>query len=558
MTTPVHKSQARWYSKLHIQIFSAMIVGVVLGLAIGDPAVWALGWMGTVFMQALRMVIVPLVLASLTSGVASIGTGRELGRIGAKTLGYYALTSFLAIFVGLFFVNLIRPGVGAQIAGVEPLALPEIARPAGPGELALRLLLDLIPANPLQAMAEGQMLGVIGFAILMGIAIAHAPAGVRDAGRRAFGGFFEIMMVLTSLVIRLAPLGVLGLMTQAAAQSGVAAFVPLGKYVLTLGSGLLTHGLITLPLVLLILGRIDPRIHYRNMAAALGMAFSTASSGATLPLTMRCVQEKVGVSNRVASFVIPMGATVNMDGTALFECVAVIFIAQVLGVPLGAAQQATIVVTAFAASVGAAAIPNAGLVMIFIVLEAVGLQGPQAGLIVGTMLAIDRPLDMLRTTVNVLSDSCGAAIIARSEGETDVNIGRGSRSAPARPICGRRRRPPRAVRAGCKLQDSPERHHGVSPVERLAGACGYHNRHGGTRDAVESRGNALGRQYEALRATACDEEEGSRVGQQSTAGRLPVGSGHRRDDRPPLGAIQREEDTPQAQRSLCGPVLAGR
>jgi len=421
MTTLTHIGRPPWYRKLHYQIFSAMILGVILGFTVGAPAVSALSWMGTAFMQALRMVIVPLVLASLTSGVASIGTGRELGRLGAKTLGYYALTSFLAIFVGLFFVNTIRPGIGAQIAGVQPLALPEVSRPAGPGEFALRLLLEFIPANPVQAMAEGQMLGVIGFAIILGIAIAHAPAAARDAGRRAFGSFFQIMMVLTSAVIRFAPLGVLGLMTKAAAESGVAAFVPLGKYVLTLASGLLVHGLIILPLVLLVLGRIDPRVHYRNMADALVMAFSTASSGATLPVTLRCVQEKVGVSNRVASFVIPMGATVNMDGTALFECVAVIFIGQVLGVPLTAAQQAIIIATAFAASVGAAAIPNAGLVMIFIVLEAVGLQGPEAALIVGTMLAIDRPMDMLRTTVNVLSDSCGAAIIARSEGEAAVN-----------------------------------------------------------------------------------------------------------------------------------------
>jgi proton glutamate symport protein len=422
MKALTHNAHARWFTKLHNQIFAAMLLGVILGLAAGAPAVSALGWMGTVFMQALRMVIVPLVLASLTSGVASIGTGRELGRLGAKTVGYYAFTSFVAIFVGLFFVNAIHPGVGARIAGVEPLALPEVSRPGGPGEFALRMILDLIPQNPIQAMAEGQMLGIIGFAIILGIAIAHAPAAARDSARRAFDGFFEIMMVLTSSVIRFAPLGVLGLMTKAAAQSGVAAFVPLAKYVLTLSSGLLVHGLIVLPLVLLVLGRIDPRIHYRNMLDALVMAFSTASSGATLPVTLRCVQEKVGVSNRIASFVIPMGATVNMDGTALFECVAVVFIAQVLGVPLHFAQQATIVVTAFAASVGAAAIPNAGLVMIFIVLESVGLQGPEAGLIVGTMLAIDRPLDMLRTSINVLSDSCGAAIIARSEGEAGVDV----------------------------------------------------------------------------------------------------------------------------------------
>jgi len=210
-------------------------------------------------------------------------------------------------------------------------------------------------------------------------------------------------------------------MTKAAAESGLAAFITLGKYVLTISAGLAVHALVVLPLLLLILGRINPRIHYRNMLDALIMAFSTASSGATLPVTLRCMAEKVKVSNRVSSFVIPMGATVNMDGTALFECVGVMFIAQVLGASLDIGQQLVIIVIAFAASVGAAAIPKAGLVMIFIVLEAVGLAGPEATLIVGTMLAIDRPLDMLRTATNVLSDSCGAAIIARSEGESEAD-----------------------------------------------------------------------------------------------------------------------------------------
>jgi Na+/H+-dicarboxylate symporter len=411
-----------WYTKLHYQIFAAMGLGIILGFTVGDPAATAVGWMGTVFLQTLRMLIIPLVLASLTSGVASIGTGRELGRLGAKTIGYYALSSFLAIFVGLFFVNLIRPGIGAEIAGVGAVALPEVSRPAGAGEFALRMLLQLIPENPIRAMAEGQMLGVIGFSIILGAAIGHSPPEARDAGRRAFNSFFHILMVLTKSVIRFAPLGVLGLMTKAAVESGPSALVTLGKYVLTIACGLAVHALVILPLLLLFLGRINPRVHYRNMFDALVMAFSTASSGATLPVTLRCMEEKVGVSNRVASFVVPMGATINMDGTALFECVGVMFIGQALGVQLDFGQQMTIVITAFAASVGAAAIPKAGLVMIFIVLEAVGLQGPEAMLIVGAMLAIDRPLDMLRTSINVFSDSCGAAIVARSEGETTVDV----------------------------------------------------------------------------------------------------------------------------------------
>ena len=412
-----------WFLRLHYQVLLAMALGILFGVVLGKPAVSAVGWMGAVFVEALRMVIVPLVFTSITSGVASIGTGRELGRLGAKTLGYYALSSFLAILVGLFFVNIIQPGVGADIAAVQGAALPELTRPEGLGGLLLGLLLDFIPLNPIKAMAEGEMLGIIGFSIMLGIAIAHSPERIREGGRRAFQSGFEIMMIFTRGVIFFLPLGVLGLVTKAAGESGFGTLLAMGKYAGTIAAGLAVHTLIILPLLLLLLGRINPWIHYRNMIDALVTAFSTSSSGATLPITMRCVKERVGVSNRITSFVIPMGATVNMDGTALYECAGAIFIAQVLGVPLDFGQQLTIVVVAFAASVGAAAIPSAGLVMIFIVLQAIGLATPEATIIVGIMLAIDRPLDMFRTAVNVLSDSCGAAIIARSEGEAGVDAG---------------------------------------------------------------------------------------------------------------------------------------
>jgi Na+/H+-dicarboxylate symporter len=204
--------------------------------------------------------------------------------------------------------------------------------------------------------------------------------------------------------------------------TGFGAFRALAWYVITLGSGLTLHLFVGLPLLLIVLGRISPKTHFANMREPLLVAFSTSSSGATLPITMAAVEEKVGVSNRVASFVLPMGATVNMDGTALFECVGALFIAQVLGFDLTLVQQGIVVLTAILASIGAAAVPSAGLVVIFIVLEAINLRGPEVNLIVGSMLAIDRPLDMYRTAVNVFSDSCGAAIIARSEGETEVDL----------------------------------------------------------------------------------------------------------------------------------------
>jgi Na+/H+-dicarboxylate symporter len=205
--------------------------------------------------------------------------------------------------------------------------------------------------------------------------------------------------------------------------TGFGAFKALGLYMLTIASGLTIHMFLILPLLLLLLGRINPRVHFRNMLEPLTLAFSTASSGATLPVTLRAVEQKVGVSNRISSFVLPMGATVNMDGTALYECAGVLFISQVLGYELSLAQQGIVVVTSLLASIGAAAVPSAGLVIIFLVLDAVGLRGPEVNAIVGTMLAIDRPLDMYRTSVNVYSDSCGAAIIARSEGESTVDAG---------------------------------------------------------------------------------------------------------------------------------------
>jgi Na+/H+-dicarboxylate symporter len=236
-----------------------------------------------------------------------------------------------------------------------------------------------------------------------------------------FEAAFQAMMKLTGGVIKLLPLGVFALITRVVGTTGFAAFKSLGLYMITIASALTLHFLITLPILLLLLGKIRPSTHFRNMQGPLLIAFSTSSSAATLPVTFRAVEDKVGVSNRVSSFVLPMGATVNMDGTALYECAGVMFIAQVLGIDLSIGQQVIVVVTALLASIGAAAVPSAGLVVIFIVLEAVNLRGPEVETIVAAMLAVDRPLDMYRTSINVFSDSCGAAIIAKSEGETGID-----------------------------------------------------------------------------------------------------------------------------------------
>jgi Na+/H+-dicarboxylate symporter len=407
-----------WFRRLHWQVLMAMVLGVGTGLLGGPTAASKIGWLGTLFIRLLKMIIVPLIFTSIVSGVASVGGGRDLGRLFSKTLGYYVLTSALAIFAGLLTVNLIQPGVGANITGAQAAELPNLETPNSPVDL----LLDIVPENVLAAAARPNMLAVIFFCILLGMAVASLPEEPRGTLLNLLNAGFQAMMKLTAGVIIFLPLGVFGLMTRMVGDSGLESFRALGLYMLTITISLSFHLFVTLPLVLVILGRISPRIHFRNMIEAMIMAFSTSSSAATLPVTITNVEKKVGVSNRVTSFVLPMGATVNMDGTALYECAGVLFISQVLGVQLGLGSQLVIVLTALLASIGAAAVPSAGLVIIFIVLESVNLRGPEVDLIVGAMLAIDRPLDMYRTVVNIFSDSCGAAIIARSEGETSVDV----------------------------------------------------------------------------------------------------------------------------------------
>ena len=279
-----------------------------------------------------------------------------------------------------------------------------------------------MPENFVAAAAQTDMLAIIFFAILLGLSISALKESHREPLLKLFGSGFETMMLMTGGIIHyLAPIGVFALIARLTGTTGLAAFKALGLYAFMLVSALTIHLLFTLPVILRFLGGINPLNHFRNMVQPIVMAFSTSSSGATLPVTISAVEKKVGVSNRVTSFVLPMGATVNMDGTALYECAGVLFIAQAMGVQLGLEQQIMVVFTALLASIGAAAVPSAGLVVIFIVLQAVNLTGPQVELIVGTMLAVDRPLDMYRTVVNVFSDSCGAAVIAKSEGETGID-----------------------------------------------------------------------------------------------------------------------------------------
>jgi DAACS family dicarboxylate/amino acid:cation (Na+ or H+) symporter len=409
---------------LHWQILIAMVLGVAVGIVFqvaydGQPTGWLFGFigaLGTIFIHLLRMVIVPLIFSSIVSGVASVGDGKSIGRLGAKTFAYYFVSSLLAILIGIVVTNLLKPGVGANIPVGADFDPETLAAPRSVGQI----LIDMIPLNPIDAMASGHMLGIIFFSIFLGFAITRIASPHRETMQSFFDAFFHAMMKITQVVIAVAPIGVFGLIVTTVASAGVDLFVTLSLYIVTILSGFLLHLLVVLPLLFYAMTRINPLWHFRAMSGAMATAFSTCSSNATLPVTMSDVENKAGVSNTISSFVLPMGATVNMNGTALYECAGVIFISQVLGLQLDISQQFIIVLTALLSAVGAAGIPAAGVVVIFIVTQAIGFTDAQVALIIGAMLAVDRPIDMFRTTINIFSDSVGAVIVAKSEGETDL------------------------------------------------------------------------------------------------------------------------------------------
>jgi len=395
---------------LHWQILIALLLAIVYGIYADEQAIGYVSWMGDVFLRALKMLIIPLILSSLISGIANIGSSSSLGRLGLKTIGYYVSTSLLAIITGQILVNIIRPGVGADLnfsGKVEGLV--ENQRSLG------ETLIEMVPQNIFQAFNNNDMLAIIFFAVLFGFFVTRAGEENRGILKKAFNAIFEVMMKITMFVIRFTPLGIFGIVAKVVAeQDDLMGLVSrMGLYMGTVIIALSIHFFITLPLILKFIGRAKPFRHMKNMSTPLLTAFSTSSSGATLPLTITAVEKNSGVSNKISSFTLPLGATINMDGTALYECVAAIFIAQAYGVELTIIQQLVVVLTALLASIGAAAIPMAGLVMITVILTAVGL--PLEG--VGLILAVDRIIDMFRTCTNVWSDSCGAVIIAKSEGE---------------------------------------------------------------------------------------------------------------------------------------------
>lgn len=419
--------------KLHWQILIALLLAVLVGSVAGREAsifgvtlLSVLAFIGTLFLNALKMLIVPLIFSSIIVGIGNLGGEGALGRLGAKTLVYYLATSTLAILTGLFLVNLIDPGLidgepARHVLGLSENTetVLEKVKDRGPSDV-VGIFQRMIPVNIISAAAEGQMLGLIFFSLLFGYFINHINDGPRKTLRNFWQGVFEVMMKMTDLVMKFAPIGVFALVAKVVMVSGLAAFKPLAVFFFTVLAALAIHMLVTLPVILKLVARVNPVRHFQAMSAALLTAFSTSSSAATLPITLDCVEKNAGVSNKTSSFVLPLGATVNMDGTALYECVAVLFIAQSYGVDLSFAQQVSVVVLALMTSIGVAGIPAASLVAITLILTSVGLPAEAIGLI----LAVDRVLDMCRTSVNVFSDSCGAVTIARTEGEETLLVSR--------------------------------------------------------------------------------------------------------------------------------------
>lgn len=413
---------------LTTRILLAMVAGILLGsllnlvshssAAAGGLAgfidTWIVGGVldvvGKIFVASLKLLVVPLVFVSLVCGSSSLGDSARMGPIAGKTLLFYLVTTAIAITTALFFAVLIGPGSSIELdssATFTPTAPPPLKE----------VLINIFPSNPIKAMADGEMLQIIVFALLFGYAISKAG----EAGRRMASFFSDveaIVMKMVGILMELAPYGVFALLARLFADMGLGAILDLGAYFLTVLGLLLFHATVTYSLLLKTLTGLPPRVMFAKMRSVWAFAFSTSSSGATLPITLRTVEKKLGVSNSVAGFTIPLGATVNMDGTAIMQGVATVFIAEVYGFDLSMSAYVTVILTATLASIGTAAVPGVGLITLALVLEQAGLPVEGIALIIG----VDRLLDMVRTAVNVTGDATAAVIVSKSEGHLDEEV----------------------------------------------------------------------------------------------------------------------------------------
>jgi len=411
-----------------MNLTTRILIGMGLGLVVGVALQWAalsedhfisrvftyglIEAGGDIFITLLKMMVVPLVLVSLTCGAASLGATGKVGRLGGKTIGLYLITTAIAVTLALSLALVIDPGLSASDKGVEAATFSAKQAPS-----IKDTLVDIVPGNPIAAMAEGRMLQVILFAVLLGLAMNKTG----EAGQRLLKIFDDlnlIVMKLVTMLIELAPYGVFCLMATLGVTTGWAEITKLLTYFLTVASALALHMVVVYPVLLRLLAGLSPLIYLRKMREPMLVAFSSSSSGATLPVTLRTVEQRVGVSNNVASFAVPLGATINMDGTAIMQGVATVFIAQFYGFALGPQDYLLVVLTATLASIGTAAVPGVGLIMLAMVLGQVGLPLEGIGLIIG----VDRLLDMMRTAVNVTGDGMVATTVAKSEGELDLEL----------------------------------------------------------------------------------------------------------------------------------------
>lgn len=396
---------------LATRIFIGLVLGVLTGLLLQSSPEVATTYikpLGNLFLNLIKMIIVPLVLSSLVVGSASTGDVGKLGRIGIKTLIYYMVTTALAVILGLFLANLINPGHGLSI----PLDSTAEAREA---PSIVETLLNIVPTNPIQAMVEANMLQIIFFALFLGI-------GITLVGDRAkpllsfFDSLAEVSYKIVAIIMAFAPIGVFGLIAPVVAEHGASALLPLLKVIIAVYIACFLHAVFVYSAAVYFSAKMSPVIFFKGAAPAIMVAFTTSSSSGTLPITMKCAEENLGVPKSISSFVLPLGATINMDGTALYQGVCALFVAQVYGIELSIAQQLTVVLTATLASIGTAGVPGSGLIMLTMVLQSIGL--PLEGMVL--VGGIDRILDMARTCINITGDMAGAIIVSATEGELSL------------------------------------------------------------------------------------------------------------------------------------------
>ncbi|ACN15514.1 GltT [Desulforapulum autotrophicum HRM2] len=394
--------------KLYHKIIIGLVAGFFAGIILGEKAAY-LKPIGDIFIRCLRLIVVPLILSTLITGVVSAGDPKKIGSLGIKTVIYFITTTFFAVVIGLVVANIIQPGIGLSLGEVADITRPTPVSP-------MQMIVNMVPLNPIEALAKGNVLQIIVFALLFGGALALAG----DKGKPVadfFRAMAEVMFKFSDIVIKMAPYGVFALIAWTSGKFGLAILLPMGKLIAATFIACVIHIVFTYSGAVKLLGRTSPIHYFKKVMEPALVGLSTCSAAAAFPFTMRA-QKQLGVADRVSGFTLPMALTINMDGTALYQSVGAIFVANIYGVDLSFSQQATIVMTAVLASIGTASIPGGGLIMLTLVLESVGLPLEGIAIVAG----IDRILDMFRTTTNIFGDNSAGLVVAALENDLDRKI----------------------------------------------------------------------------------------------------------------------------------------